>query len=61
MYKDNEILDQNVYVTNAEGKLLPTTVIVKHVVGGKRVMYIDADGNILKEQPLSHSKYAKKK
>jgi len=61
MYKDGEIIDQNVYVANANGKLIPTTVIVRYVMGGKRVSYIDADGNIIKEVPLSRSKYDKKK
>jgi hypothetical protein len=61
MYKDGEIIDQNVYVANANGKLIPTTVIVRYVMGGKRVSYIDADGNIIKEVPLSRSKYGKKK
>ena len=59
MYKDGEIIDQNVYVQNADGKLIPTTVIVRYVTGGKRVSYIDADGNIIKEVPLSRSKYGK--
>jgi hypothetical protein len=61
MYKDGEIVDQNVYMKNAEGKLIPTTAIVKHVMGGKQVIYIDADGNIIKTVPLSRSKYGKKK
>jgi hypothetical protein len=61
MYKDGEIVDQNVYVQNAEGKLIPTTVIVRYVTGGKRVSYIDADGTIIKDVPLSRSKYGKKK
>lgn len=61
MYKDGEIVDQNVYMKNADGKLIPTTVIVRHVMGGKRVSYIDADGNIIKDVPLSRSKYGKKK
>jgi len=36
-------------------------VIVRYVTGGKRVSYIDADGTIIKEVPLSRSKYVKKK
>jgi hypothetical protein len=57
MYKDGEVLDQNIFIKNKEGKLVPTTVVISAVVGGKRVNWVDADGNIIKSVSLSRSKY----
>ncbi|MBD8048129.1 hypothetical protein [Clostridium faecium] len=51
-------------IIEIDGRLLKTTAILAAVVGGKRVNYIDEDGNIVKSTPLSQSPYrdiAKKK
>lgn len=59
--KLNIILDEDpVYLTNGKGQIVPTTVILSKVAGGKRINYIDKDGNVLKSEPLSYSPYKDK-
>lgn len=54
----HKILDKSpVLIETEEGRIIPTTPILTFKPGGKRVNYIDADGNIVKSAPLSRTPY----
>lgn len=59
--KLNIILNEPpVYLTNDKGQIIPTTVVLSKVAGGKRINYIDKAGNVIKSTPLSYSPYKDK-
>jgi hypothetical protein len=55
MYK---VLDEDVKLRQA-GKWLTTKAVLSGCSGGKRIDFVDADGNILKSQAYCRSKYSK--
>lgn len=55
----HKIIDENVLIETEDGRIVSSTVVLSSVTGGKQVRYIDKDGNILKKEKYSYSKYYK--
>lgn len=54
-----KVLDENVII-EVDGKLIKTTAILAAVAGGKRVNYVDDNGNIIQTAKFSQSPYRDK-
>lgn len=53
-----EVLEENVMV-KIEDKWMDTKAILTTCKGGRHVDYVNEDGNVLKTEPYSRSRYAK--